>query len=154
MVDLNESTKRRAMRMLERRDYARGELIDKLVQKGEVREDAEAVADRLCELRLIDDARYARMVVRHYNMKGYGAARIKDELRRRYVDRELWDEAMTELCEEESRIDAVLRSKLRDGDIEDRDVLRRATDALRRRGYSWSEIKEATEKLKAEREQD
>lgn len=144
-----EDTKKRALRMLDKRDYGRDELIAKLVEKGEPPEDARQVADRFCQLGVIDDARYAALVVRHCAGKGFGASRIKNELYRRRVPRELWDEALRELPEADDTLDRLLRAKLR-GDINDRDALRKATDALRRRGFGWSEISAAVERLRAE----
>ena len=145
-----EDTKKRALRMLEKRDYSRGEMIDRLVKKGEAPEDAAAVADRLVELRLLNDENYAAMVVRHYAAKGFGAARIKNELYRRFVPRELWDGALLDMPDTDGSLDALLRAKLKTSDP-DRDELKKATDALRRRGFSWDEIREAVERYNAER---
>lgn len=148
-----ENTKQRALRMLEKRDYSRGELIDRLVKKGEERADAEAVAERLCELRFIDDANYAAMVARHYAAKGFGTARVRDELRRRFVPRELWDDALSGMPEADGTVDAFLRAKLRNPDP-DPTELKRASDALRRRGFAWDEIRDAVERFNAERNSD
>lgn len=145
-----ESTKNRALRMLEKRDYSRLELIERLVKKGETREDAQAAADRLCELRFIDDANYAAMVVRHYAAKGFGEARIRDELRHRFVPRELWDDALAEMPEPDGAVDALLRTKLKSSDP-DAEALRKAADALRRRGFSWEAVKGAVERFNTER---
>lgn len=139
MAQLPESAKKRALRMLERRDYSRKELILKLTEKGEPLEDAEAVADRMIELGVIDDGRYSRMLVRHYASKGYGVCRIKQELYRHGIQHELWDEAMEELPSQEEILDDLFRKKLRSNNP-DRAELKKATDALLRRGFSWSEI--------------
>ena len=144
-----EETKKRALRMLEKRDYARGELVDKLVRKGEPVENAEAVADRMVELGVINDANFAGMVVRHYAAKGYGRARITEELRRRKIGRDLWDAAFEELPEQADALDRLLRSKLR-GAAPEGDALRKATDALRRRGFSWEQINAVVERLRSE----
>ncbi len=145
-----DDAKKKALSLLEKRDYSRGELIGRLTDKGFALEDAEAAADRLCELRLIDDAKYAGMVVRHYAAKGFGAARIRQELYKRRVPRELGDEALSELPEQDDTLDILLRGCLRGGET-DRDALRRASDALRRRGFSWEEISAAVERYKSER---
>ena len=42
----------------------------------------------------LNDALYAEQVVRHYSAKGYGLRKLRDELYRRGVPRELWDEAL------------------------------------------------------------
>ncbi len=143
-----EDTKKRALRMLDRRDYGRDELIEKLIEKGEPPEDAQAVADRFCQLHIIDDARYASLVVRHFAAKGFGRSRVKNELFKRRIPRELWDAALLELPETDETLDRLLRAKLR-GDIDDRAALKRATDALLRRGFGWSEISSAVERLRA-----
>ncbi|MBQ3010590.1 MAG: regulatory protein RecX [Oscillospiraceae bacterium] len=139
MAQLPESAKKRALNMLERRDYSRKELILKLTQKGEPLEDAEAVADRMVELGVINDERYSRMLVRHYSSKGYGACRIKQELYRHGIHTDLWEEAMEEMPSQEEQMDKLFRSKLRSSDP-DRAEIKKATDAMLRRGFSWSEI--------------
>ena len=139
MAQLPESAKKRALRLLEQRDYSRKELIVKLTQKGEPLEDAEAVADRMIELGVIDDERYSRMLVRHYASKGYGACRIKQELYRHGIHTDLWEEAMEELPSQEDIMDKLLRSKLKSSSPDQKEI-KKATDALLRRGFSWSEV--------------
>ena len=148
---MNEQTKKRALRLLDKRDYARRELIDKLVEKGEAAEDAEAVADRFVELGLINDARYGSLVVRHYAAKGYGVNRIRAELNRRGLPRELWDEALASMPAQDDTVDRFLRSRLK-GNFDQKDV-KRVSDALVRRGFSWDEIKSALNRYRSELEE-
>ena len=151
MAELPESAKKRALRLLERRDYSRKELILKLTEKGEPLEDAEAVADRMIELGVINDERYSRMLVRHYAGKGYGACRIKQELYRHGIHTDLWEEAMEELPPQEDQLDKLFRSKLRSSDP-DRNEIKKATDAMLRRGFSWSEISACKQRVLDETE--
>ena len=151
MAQLPESAKKRALNMLERRDYSRKELILKLTQKGEPLEDAEAVADRMVELGVINDERYSRMLVRHYAGKGYGACRIKQELYRHGIHTDLWEEAMEEMPSQEEQMDKLFRSKLRSSDP-DRAEIKKATDAMLRRGFSWSEISACRQRVLDDRE--
>ena len=149
MSHLPESAKKRALRLLERRDYSRKELILKLTEKGEPLEDAEAVADRMTELGVISDERYSRMLVRHYAAKGYGTCRIKQELYRHGIHTDLWEEAMEELPPPPSQdeiIDKLLRSKLRSSEPDQKEI-KKATDALLRRGFSWSEISASKQRV-------
>ena len=139
-------TKDRALKLLGMRAFGERELYDRLVEKGETEQNAAAVIAWLVELRLLDDLEYAAMVVRHYAAKGYGPRRIRDELHRRKIPRELWDEALSELPEQDGTIDKLLRARLR-SEEPDRAELKRATDALLRRGFGWDEIKEAVERL-------
>lgn len=146
MGELSEETKKRALRILERRDVSRKELIDKLTAKGETEEAAQAAADWLTRLGVIDDARYAGMIVRHYAAKGYGKSRIQNELYRHGIEKELWGEALEEYPDQEEVIDKLLRSKLK-STSPDRAELKKATDALLRRGFSWSEISAAKDRV-------
>lgn len=142
MMDENasfETLKNRALEMLGRRAMSRKELIDKLVQKGEVVEAAEEVADWLEEMRFLNDADYAGLIVRHYAEKGYGKKRIEQELWRRGIAKELWETALEDLPEGEVEIDRFIQSKLR-GETPDKREEKRVIDALCRRGYSWDQI--------------
>lgn len=141
-------TRERAIEMLSRRAMSRAELIKKLIDKGEDEETAEYCADWLVEHSLIDEESYAEAVARHYAAKGYGAGRVRAELSRRGIDRELWDSALAAMPEDTGKIDKFIASRL--SDTNDRDEVRRVTQALMRRGYSWDEIRCALERRKAE----
>ena len=133
--------KARAVRIIGTRPMSRREMYDKLVSKGETPDNAELCADWLCDMGLINDRSYAASVVRHYAAKGYGVSRIKQELKRHGIDRALWDEALEELPEQDDYIERFLRSRLTDP--EDRAQVKKVSDALFRRGYSWEQIKHA-----------
>ena len=140
--------KNRGMELLSYRPMSAKELKDKLVQKGETSENAEAAVDWLRSRGFLDDERYAGMVVRHYAGKGYGAGRIRQELQRRGITRELWDEALKELPEQEDKLDKFLSSRLKDPG--DRAQVQKASAALLRRGYSWEEIRAALARFRAD----
>ena len=148
-----QSVKEQALRLLERRDYGRDELVSKLVEKGAEAPDAEAAADKMVEYGFVNDEKYAGMVVRHYAAKGYGAARVREELRRRRLPRELWDAALGQMPDNSAAAAAILAQKLR-GRGADRDALRRAMSALVRRGFSWDEARRAADSYLAEMELD
>lgn len=131
--------RQRALRIIGARAMSVKELTDRLKEKGESPENAEDAAHWLLDMRLLDDAQYAAMCVRHYAAKGYGPGKIRNELYRRGIARELWDEALEELPEQGDRIDALLRRKLK-SDTPDRAELRKAADYLYRRGFGRDEI--------------
>ena len=149
-----EAAKQRALWLLDKRDYSRAELLKKLTEKGYAEETAAAAVDRLAELGFVDDARYAPIVVRHYAAKGYGARRVQTELQRRGIPKELWDAAMEEMPSQDESVDKLLRSRMRGAESTDRAALKRAADALLRRGYAWDEINAAVERYRAETEED
>ena len=124
--------------MVGRRALSREELQRKLIQKGASEEDASDAADWLEDIGAIDDAGYAAMLARHYGERGYGPGRVREELRRRGIDRELWEDALAELPEPEEAIAAFLQRKA--GDLSDRREVKRLTDALLRRGFQWGDI--------------
>ena len=146
-----EETRKKALSLLERRDYGSEELCAKLVEKGAEPDEARAAVRYMVRVGFIDDERYAAMVVRHYAAKGYGVGRVREELRRRKLDRELWDAALAELPEPDETVDALLRAKLR-GKAADRDTVRKAGAALVRRGFTWEAVKAATDHYLAEME--
>lgn len=139
--------KNRALELLSYRPMSARELRDKLVQKGETPDNAAAAADWLRDRGFLDDARYAGMVVRHYAGKGYGEGRVRQELRRRGIPGDLWEEALEELPESGEKLDAFLASRLKDP--EDRAQVQKVSAALLRRGYSWEEIRAALARFRA-----
>jgi len=137
--------KEKAVELLSRKPLSRRELERKLEQ-WEAREDETAsICDRMEELGFLNDQRYAELVVRHYSQKGYGLRKLRDELYRRGIPRELWDEALDQAEESGHAIDAFLEKKLKGST--DPKQLKRASDALARRGYSWHEIREGLSRL-------
>ncbi|MCL2221732.1 MAG: recombination regulator RecX [Oscillospiraceae bacterium] len=143
MTDNLENTKKRALKILGNRNFSEAEMIKRLTSKGESLEDAEETAAWLVELGYISDENYASLIVEHYSSKGYGITRVKDELYKRGVPRELWDSALFAL-DDESVSEAVSRfltKKLRGS--RDEDDVRKARDALVRRGFSYEDAKMA-----------
>lgn len=143
------AVRERALNLIAARPLSRRELLEKLTAKPRDPKkepadpaEAEAVADWLEELGYLDDARYARSVVEHYSAKGYGERKLRDELWRRGVPREYWADALETQGDPAEAIDRFLEQKLR-GWSGDRRELKRVTDALARKGFSWSEISDA-----------
>lgn len=96
---MSEPTLReRALRYLAQRDHSRAELSRKLAGHGSAEEVAEVIA-RMGELGLQSDQRFAEAWVRSKAGR-FGAARLRNELARRGVDRELVDEALAGECVE------------------------------------------------------
>lgn len=141
--------KERALRIIGARAMSCKELYDKLTEKGEEPSDAEECVEWLLGMGYLDDAKYAAMLVRHYAAKGCGQGKIKNELYRRGISKSLWDEALTQMPENDETVYALLLRKLKSSDP-DRAEMKKATDALYRRGFSWDEIKAAVARFDAE----
>ena len=133
---------------------SRRELEQKLRSWEAGEEEAAAIADRMKELGFLNDAAYAAQVVRYYSAKGYGERKLRDELYRRGIPRELWDEALEGAADPSAAIEEFLRKKWRGTLPDDPRELKKASDALARRGYSWSDIVEGLRRYGAEAESD
>lgn len=136
-------TRAAAARLAGARPLSRGELLRRLEEKGAEPDHARAAADWLEELGALNDGEYARTVARHYASRGYGPARVREELRRRQVPRELWDQALEETADSADALDAFLARKLRGAAPDDQAARKRAAAALARRGFSWEDIRSA-----------
>ena len=135
-------TKVRAANMIASRPLSKRELSRRLVQKGSDADDADAAVEWLESLGAVNDAAYAASLVRHYSSRGYGAARIREELHRRGVPREMWEDALSELPDSSETLDSLIQKKCK-GDLADPKERKRVCDALLRRGFSWSEVRAA-----------
>lgn len=150
VVQLQASGKRsesrvKAARLASGRMLSRKELTDRLNRKGIDPDTAEETADWLEELGAVDDAAYAGVIARHYG-GSYGPGRVRQELQKRGIPRELWDDALAQLPDSAGAIDAFLQSKLK-GKAPDRATLKKLSDALLRRGFSWQDIRPALNRL-------
>lgn len=134
--------KEKAIELLSRKPQSRKELEEKLAQWEAGEEEIASLCDRMEELGYLNDAAYAARVVRHYSEKGYGVHRLRDELYRRGVPRDLWDSALEQAQAPDDAIDAFIAKKLA-GKEPDRKELKKVSDALARRGYGWSDISAA-----------
>ena len=143
--------RRKALEILSRRPYSRRELKDKLLRSGVDEQRAEECVAWIAERGFLDDGEYAGAVARHYAAKGYGAGRVRDELRRRGVGREQTDETLAEMPENTEKLDAFIARRL--SDPNDRDGVRKVSAALFRRGWSWEEIRAALRRFDRETEE-
>lgn len=142
----------RALELISRRPMSGKELRDKLLRKGEDEDACDYCVDWLTQNGFLNDESYSAAVARHYSAKGYGAGRVRAELSRRGVSRELWDDAIDSMPDNSDKLRKFISSRLRDPD--DRDQVRKVSQALYRRGYSWEEIRSALSSFSAELDPD
>ncbi|WP_018988422.1 recombination regulator RecX [Aromatoleum toluclasticum] len=86
------SLRERALRHLARREHSRAELVRKLAPHGSA-EEIDEVLDRLTELGLLSDHRFAEAWVRSKAAR-FGTARLRRELAQRGVGRDTIDAAL------------------------------------------------------------
>jgi regulatory protein len=148
MEEREETSKSKvlAIKILGNRRLSAAEIKKRLIQKGTGEETAEETTGWLEKMGMINDPEYAGLIVSHYIAKGYGVTRIKDELYKRGIPREMWDEVLESLNEEEVQdaATAFLEKKLK-GDYSLTEI-KRASDALIRRGFNYEQAKTAIKK--------
>lgn len=134
---------------------SRRQLEDKLRQKGCEDDVARAVLDRLEQVGLVDDAAYARMLVRsRQETKGLAPRALSQELRRKGVAEELIEDALAEFSpdDQHGRARELVDKRLRTMKGLDRQVqTRRLAGFLGRKGYdshvAFRVINEALDEL-------
>lgn len=136
------SARDRAVRIVSAASVSEKELKRRLVQKGERPEDAADAAVWLRELGAVDDEAMARRIVRRCADKGYGEARVRQELYAKGIPKQYWEDALEQLPDMADAIDRFLMQRLR-GENPDQRELKRVTDALARRGHGWEDISAA-----------
>lgn len=144
-------SQRELERKLSAKSPRKGESQEGEEQRQQRREMAQEVAQRMAQVGLVDDREYASTVVRHYSRKGYGPAKIRDELYRRGVPREFWDEAMEERDQGDDKLRALVEKKLR-GAAPTREELKKVSAYLARRGFGWEEISRVLSQVEQEAE--
>lgn len=144
-------TRQRAVRILSSTAISRATLEKRLTDKGAVPEDAQDTVQWLDELHLLDDAAVAEQVVQSAVRKGYGRRRIEQILYEKRIPREYWQDALAAIPDMDGALDSFLHRAL-DGKAVDDKLLKRTTDALLRRGHSWSDIRAALTRYRADLE--
>ena len=136
----------KAVSLLTGRLLSTGQLREKLLAKGGTEAQVQDILDWAERIGLLNDEEYAKALVRHYQAKGYGIYKIKDELYRRQVPREHWEEALAGLEEPDDIIRRFLEKKLTDP--QDRKQVKKVSDALIRRGFTWSQVSRGVESFR------
>lgn len=144
------SAKMRAVRIISASSVSKGDLKQRLVQKGEDPEQARQAVQWLTELDLLDDRKTAEQVVSSCIRKGYGVARAKQALYEKRIPKEYWAQALEDYPDQQEAIVSFLRSRL--GSRWDEKTLRKAIDALIRRGHSYGNIRAALQTLSVDNE--
>ena len=139
------SAKMRAVRIVSASNISKKDLEQRLIRKGEDPGQAKEAVAWMSELNLLDDRRTAEQIVHRCISKGYGLSRAKQALFEKRIPKEYWHEVLEDYPDQTDAIVNFLRSRL-GGQWEDKD-LRRAMDALVRRGHSYSEIRRGLQML-------
>ena len=139
------SAKMRAVHIVSATSVSRRDLEERLVRKGEDPAQAKEAVQWMEDLHLVDDRNTAEQVVHSCISKGYGLVRAKQALYEKRIPKEYWDDALEGYPDQMEKIEAFLRSRL-DADSDEKHI-KRAIDALIRRGHSYGVIKRVLNEL-------
>lgn len=145
------SAKMRAVRIVAASAVSKKDLQQRLVQKGEDPQQAVEAVAWMEQMHLVDDAETARQIVSRCAYKGYGIARAKQALYEKKIPKKYWNEVLADYPDQTECILSFLRSKL--DDTTDQKQIKKAIDALLRRGHSYSEIRTALSRMALEAEE-
>ncbi|MDY7109729.1 MAG: regulatory protein RecX [Planctomycetota bacterium] len=142
-----------ALRLLGRRGYSSGQLVDRLKRKGHDESASRAVVDELLADNWLDDEEFARAVAREIRARGPASTRlIIQKLRQRRIEgdlaRRVAEEALADVDPVEEAI-ALAETRLRTmGRVPPATAARRLSGALARRGFDMDTIRTALERVK------
>ena len=144
------SAKMRAVRIVSATSVSKRDLQQRLIQKGEDPEQAREAVQWMSDLSLLDDAKVAEQVVARCISKGYGLARAKQALFEKKVPKEFWEDALADYPDQEEKIEDFLRARI--SDPCDHKEVKRAVDALMRRGHSYGAVRRVLNQLQLDNE--
>ena len=139
------SAKMRSVRIVSASNVSRKDLKDRLVRKGEDPEHAEQAVSWMEEMHLLDDRKTAEAVVHSCISKGYGLQRAKQALYEKRIPKQYWEEVLEDYPDQSEKIEKFLRSRL-DADSDQKEI-KKAIDALIRRGHSYGTIRRVLQNL-------
>ena len=145
--------KERALYLLDYKDYSYVSMYKKLAENYP-EQLCYDVCDKLAQLGVIDDRRYAAALARHYmEVKRFGRYRAVREMMQKGVSKPLAEEAL-------EPFDDTVRERLREliekkylRRIDDEDSMNKVKNALVRQGYSYSDINAVMSEIFEEEEQ-
>ncbi len=138
--------KKSAAASLAHHSMSKGALEKKLRDRGFSGEDSASVAGWFEEKGFIDDRAYAFECGNYYKRRGCGELRIREELRRRNIEKELIDEVLSEYSSYEDEIISLAEKKIRGKEITP-ELKRKLISYLGGRGYKYEEIRSALGKM-------
>ena len=145
------SAKMRAVRIVSASSVTKRDLEQRLVHKGEDPDQAKEAVQWMSDLNLLDDSRVAEQVVQRCISRGYGLQRAKQALYEKKVPKQYWDAALADYPDQLEKIVDFLRDRL--GEEYDERELKRAIDALMRRGHSYAVIRKALNLLQLDQKE-
>lgn len=139
-----------ALTILDSAAQTRSGMARALMRRGYVRPAAEAAADRLAEIGLIDDQRYAERIAQASLNKPVGAFAVRQKLRAKRISEDDIDSAMEcfDDAQQQSACFAAAEKLYRKyAQLPRRESRAKLSQALARRGFGWDAISTAVERI-------
>ncbi len=135
--------KEKALHLLSDRDHTRRELIEKL-KRSVSQEAAEHTADRMEELGLLDDEKFAAHYARQLLLnKGLSQRAAEYKMLQKGLERDLCRRALEAVEADPQRQIINLLEKKYSKQLTDDNGMKKVFAALQRRGYSYCDIRDA-----------
>ena len=144
------SAKMRAVRIVSASNVSKKDLEQRLIRKGEDPQQAKQAVAWMADMDLLDDEKTARQIVDNCIRKGYGVARAKQALYEKRIPKQYCDTVLEDYPDQSEHILAFLRIRL-EPQADERE-LRRAIDALIRRGHSYGQIRRVLQQMQLDTE--
>ena len=154
-LDEEERAYERALNLISYRQRSKAEVARRLEQKGVSEEAVEAVIERLCRAKLLDDEAFARYwISNREQFNPRGAYALRHELWQKGVAGSIIDALLQGLDETENAYRVATKRLARWERLEPAVRRRKLSDHLRRRGFSYETIQQVWERLTAEQPTD
>ena len=132
--------KEKALWLISYRDHSKRELVTK-IRKTSDEASAEKAVERMEELGLVDDEKFARRYADELiNVKHFAVRAVRYKLAEKGIDRELIEQIIDELDPDPREHIAILLETKYRASLSDEKGRRRTIAALQRMGYSWGDI--------------
>lgn len=148
LTDINNyKAKERALNLLSFRAHSKKELEQKLKQKSFDESSAKQAVEKMSELGLLNDFEFAKSLANELIFrKFYSGSRVKYELSKKGIDKNIIDDILEEIDFDEYEIaKKFIQKKCRNVVNLDEKIKKRLVGSLQRLGYSWGAIKYAVD---------
>lgn len=135
-----------ALYLISRKSYSKKSLYDKLISKGFLKEDADNIIGRFCELNYLNDEVYARKLAEFLKNKAKGTFYIKNELKSHDIDVNLIAKILSDLFKDDqpySQITDIIKKKYPKFNVNNADEKRKVASFFLRRGFTGEDIYKA-----------
>lgn len=137
----DKRAKEKALWLLSTRDHSKRELETK-IRKTADGDSAKKAVERMEELGLVDDEKFARRYAEELiNIKHLSVRGAKFKLTEKGIDRDLADEILEEMAPDPREHIEILIERKYSRQLSDEKGRRKTVAALQRMGYGWSDIK-------------